>query len=158
MSYEHSEFALAAIGGELMEQQAVDQILACNEVTAKYGLVLSEQQALALARTRTGALKENQRVEFGRGIMETLISAFCDSPYLTEENYEETLHELISLFYTLKNQTWDRVSDCDLVGWMKETFDGPCHGSLELLSGEALRFSRQIRRGASVKTFGPRED
>ena len=43
-----SNFALDTISGSLMERQTADRILACNEKIRKYGLVLTEQQALAL--------------------------------------------------------------------------------------------------------------
>lgn len=44
-------------------------------------MVLIEQQALALIKTRTNALKENKRIELNGGIVDKLILAFCDSPY-----------------------------------------------------------------------------
>ena len=52
-------FSLVAISNSFMERQTTDKILACNKELGKYGLALTEQQALALAQTRTNALKEN---------------------------------------------------------------------------------------------------
>ncbi|MDO5541403.1 MAG: DUF6323 family protein, partial [Eubacteriales bacterium] len=68
----NSDFVLVTISSALMERQAADKILACNENTQKYGLILNEQQALALAQTRTNALKENKRIEFNSGIVDKL--------------------------------------------------------------------------------------
>lgn len=158
MDNSNLDFALVTISSSLMERQAADKILACNEGTKKYGLILNEQQALALAQTRTNALKENKRIEFNSGIVDKLISAFCDSSYISEDNYEDTLHELISLFYDLKNNTWDIVSDCDLIEFMKNAFNSRCYGSLELLSGEALRLSEHIHCSGTIKTFKLKED
>ena len=153
----YTGFALAAMYTALAERQVTDQILQCNKATEKYGLILTEHQALSLAQTRTTSLKENRRIEFGTGIVDKLIMEFCDSPYLSQENYEDTLHELISLFYELKNLTEDRVSDRDLMEFMKQTFAHVCHGSLELLSGEAMRLSEHIHCGGTMKTFRPKE-
>lgn len=50
-------------------------------------------------------------------------------------NYVETLHELIEIFYFYKNETLDLISDDELIKFMKNSFDGKCQGSLELLSG-----------------------
>ena len=99
--------ALAALKTAMAERPTADKILSCNEATRKYGLTLTEQQALALAQTRTTALKDTKRLEFGGGIVDKLIMALCDSPYVTQESYEDTLHEWILLFYELKNNTWD---------------------------------------------------
>lgn len=146
-------FSLVAISSSLMERQAADKVLACNEEIGKYGLVLTEQQALALVQTRTNALRENKRIELNGGIIDKLILAFCNSPYIDKDTYEDTLHELINLFYDLKNNTWDTVSDDDIIEFMKNAFNNRCHGSLELLSGEALRLSEHIHCGKTIKTF-----
>ena len=153
----YTGFALAVMDAALAERQVTDQILQCNKVTEKYGLILTEHQALSLAQTRTTSLKENRRIEFSTGIVDKLIMEFCDSPYLSQENYEDTLHELISLFYEMKNLTEDRVSDRDLMEFMKHAFDNSCHGSLELLSGEAMRLSEHIHCGGSINTFSLKE-
>ena len=148
-----SNFTLDTISGSLMERQTVDRILACNEEIRKYGLVLTEQQALALVETRTNALKENKRIELNGGIVDKLILAFCDSPYIEKDTYTDVLQELIYLFYDLKNNTWDTVPDDDIIQLLKSTFNTRCHGSLELLSGEALRLSEHIHCGKTIKTF-----
>ena len=142
-----------APGGALAERRTADRLLACNDVTMSYGLALTEPQALALAQTRTDALRETRRIEWGDGIVGALIETFCTSPYILPENYEETLHELIGLFYTLKNDTQDRVSDGDLLAFLKTAFDGSCRGSLDRLSGAVLRLSAHIRRGRALETF-----
>ena len=145
MDNHNNDFSLAAIGEALMDKQIVDTILSCNETTKIYGLVLSEEQALALADTRSSKLKETGRIEFGKGIIDKLISAFYNSPYISQQNYEDTLHELINLFYDFKNDTWEVISDNELIEFMKDAFNGSCHGSLELLSGNALTsLSRHI--------------
>lgn len=99
------DFSLVVINNSLMERQTADKILACNEEIGKYGLSLTEQQALALVQTRTNALKENKRIELNGFIVDKLILAFCNSPYIKKDTYEDTLHELINLFYG------DRMND-----------------------------------------------
>ena len=102
---QNANYTLFAIDQPAVERQVVGQILRCNENTEQYGLILIEQQAFALAKTCTHSLKAARRIEFGNGIIDQLIMAFCDSPYITKDNYEDTLHELINLFYDLKNNT-----------------------------------------------------
>ena len=148
-----SNFALDTISSSLMEQQTADRIFACNEEIRKYGLVLTRQQVLALVQTRTNALKESKRIELNGGIVDKLILAFCDSPYIEKDTYTDVLQELICLFYDLKNNTWDTVPDDDIIQFLKSAFNTLCHGSLELLSGEALRLSEHIHCGKTIKTF-----
>ena len=53
-----------------------------NGYTAKFGLSLTDQEAALLLRERKDILKNQERVEFGKGILPKLIYAFCDSPYI----------------------------------------------------------------------------
>lgn len=142
------EFELALFQHSFIQKQAVGEILKCNDFTVDYGLVLTEKQAAELVETRALALKDTGRIEFGGGVIDKIIHAFCDSPYISTHNYEETLHELVELFYSYKNETLDLISDDDLIRYMKTAFDGRCGGSLELLSGRELyRLARNLRFG-----------
>lgn len=132
----------------LMQKLAVNEIIKCNEYTANYSLVLTVAQAIELIATCTHSLKENKRVEFGSGLIEKIIKEFCDSPYISMENYAETLHELIEIFYYYKNETLDLISDDDLIKFMHKVFDSICQGSLELLYGRELeKMAHNLRFG-----------
>jgi hypothetical protein len=141
-------FELAFINSSLIQRQAVNEILVCNDLTINYGLVLTREQAIELVETRNHSLNANGRIEFGGGIIDKIIKEFCDSPYLSIHNYAETLHELIEIFYYYKNETLDLMSDDDLIKYMKNSFDEVCQGSLELLAGRELyRLSKNIIYG-----------
>lgn len=113
----------------------VESLRRSNDFSAQFGLLLSEPQMLALAQRRQEALVDTGRVEFGEGVLHQLVEAFCDSPYLCQANYEETLAELQALFYYFKNESRDRLSDEELIAGMKRIFDGPAQGATEYLSG-----------------------
>lgn len=158
-------FELSLLSSALVEKQAVNEVMKCNDMTVKFGLILTEPQALALVETRSSALKETGRIEFGGGVIDKIINVFCDSPYLSIHNYEETLHELLEIFYYYKNETLDLVSDDDLIKYMKIAFNGICQGSLELLSGRELyEFARNVRYGYApysddaIESDGAEED
>lgn len=153
MEMNKSNFSLFIINNAVMEKHMADIILSCNVETEKYGLVLNEQQALALSQTCTYALKETKRIEFNGCMVNKLILAFCNSPYITEENYEDILHELINLFYELKNNTWDMISDDGLLVFLKDSFNGECSGSIELVSEKALELSEHIHCGGTIENF-----
>jgi hypothetical protein len=91
------------------------------------------------------------RVEFGGGIVDKVILMFCDSPYISMHNYEETLHELIEIFYYYKNEALDLIGDDELIKYMKTAFNGICQGSLDLLAGRELyNLARGLRFGYSL--------
>lgn len=119
-------------------QLAAKELRRCNELTQPFGLFLNEAQILSLIERRFTALRQTGRIEFGEGVMPKLIYAFCDSPYMTQDNYEETLAELQDSFYYFKGEAQERISDDELIALMKHFFDTKAQGSLEYLNGTTL--------------------
>ena len=90
----------------MKKKQLAMEIKKCNEITMKYGVTLSDTQIENLINKRFESLKNTGRIEFGDGILKELIEAFCDSPYIIQENYEETLEELKIFFIFLREKLW----------------------------------------------------
>ena len=131
----------------LQIRAAEQELRMCNEHTAAFGLVLTEADIGQLAQGHVDALRSTGRVEFGGGVLQKLVDAFRDSPYITQENYAQTLSELQEIFYYFKNESMDRLSDDELIGAMKEVFDVQAQGSLEYLAGTALEELCRKTRG-----------
>lgn len=80
--------------------------------------------------------------------MPKLIFAFCDSPFIYQDNYEEMLFGLQEVFYYFKGEMMEEISDDELITVMKEKFDTECQGSLEYLQETVLEeIARSIREG-----------
>lgn len=130
-----------------LSRQTKQEVLRSNEYTSKFGLSLSEQDVEELMIVRRECLQEHQRVEFGKGVIEKLIYAFCDSPYIYQENYADTLSRLQDIFYLYKNESMDELTDDELIEYMRKSFDETCQGSLDYLEETCLEeFARNIRR------------
>ena len=117
-------------------------LLLHNEKTAEYGLALTRAQALMLSETHRESLAQTGRIEFGRGVPDRLIDAFCDSPYMAREEYAETLCALIELFYALKSET--ELGDDRLIALMRAAFD-ETRGATELMEDEIMQKVRKAR-------------
>ena len=84
-----------------MYKRQREDLAVCNETTAKHGLRLTEPQMMELVERRGEALRATGRVEFGRGVVRELVRGFCDSPYLSQENYAEVIADVQDcLLYT----------------------------------------------------------
>ncbi|MNP19866.1 hypothetical protein D3C76_1124160 [compost metagenome] len=132
------ENKLMKISDSVVTKQTFMEIKAFNEETIEYGLKLSDEDIKTILRTRSESLRNNGRVEFGGAIIKNIIEVFCDSPYISQYNYLETLDELIEIFYYYKNETLDFVGDDELIEIMKNYFDNECQGSLEQLRDKYL--------------------
>ena len=91
-------------------QQQVETLLRCNEASAAYGLVLSQADCALLLAERQRVLKQERRVELGRSILPELVRTFCASPYLSQDNYVETLLRLQEIFSATKMRCWMRLA------------------------------------------------
>lgn len=105
-----------------------------NEKTAPFGLSLSPAQIAVLQKQEGQALSRTGRVCFGRSILPRLAAAFAGSPHIQACDWADTLGELTELFYALKRETEDTLSDDELIERMVRTFDGPAQGSTTLLA------------------------
>lgn len=124
------------------------QVRETNSYTEKFGLILSEDDAKLLLAERNRILKRERRVEFGKGILPQIIYHFCDSSFLTQDNYTETLVRLQEIFYRYKNEMMDEITDDELLCFMREQFEEVCYGDLDYLEGTCLDiFAQAIRAG-----------
>ncbi|MEG2597381.1 MAG: DUF6323 family protein [Oscillospiraceae bacterium] len=151
-----NQFSITSIN-HMLKLQTITELRDCNEYTQQFGLSLTDTQIHQLAEKRFEALEDNGRVEFGEGILKKLIRTFCDSPYLTQINYEETMEALQDSFYYFKNESEDLLSDDELIEFMKDAFDTVCEGSIDYLNSTSLeKLCRDIRNGdqdANEETF-----
>ncbi len=133
------------------QKQQVVNVLDCNTYTGQYGLSLSEKEVLQLITSRKESLKEQERVEFQGGILPKLIYVFCDSPYIYQDNYVDSIERLQQIFYYYKNESLEELSDDELLQFMKENFDGDCQGSLDYLEETCLdNIARMVREQSST--------
>lgn len=133
-------------GRRQKEELAVLESL--NEDTAQYGLALTKEEARELMVCRDESLTRYRRVEFGKGILDKLIYAFCDSQYIQQDHYLETLEELQDVFYAFKHESGEKLTDDELLAFMKEQFDSVCYGSTEYLRDTCLeRYAAALRGG-----------
>lgn len=130
------------------QENEIATLISCNEKTEQFGLVLTNEQAKELVISKNESLKKYQRIEFGYSILEKIIYNFCDSQYIQQDDYVDTLMVLQDIFYLFKNESDDKLTDDELLTFMKEQFEGICSGDLDYLAGTCLeRFAQAIRAG-----------
>lgn len=137
-----------------MQERNRNELLELNEIIKQYDLVLTPQDIDLMMAARTKVLYSYGRVELGIEVTKRLIEMFSSSTFLEQENYADTLHELHEIFYYLKNETEDKISDRQLLHLMKELFEGDREGSLDLLKGRleeyAEKFGKELGNNESL--------
>ncbi|MBR5445409.1 MAG: hypothetical protein IKV57_04765 [Clostridia bacterium] len=137
-------------------QPVDDKILALNTVSQEYGLMLTPEDAKELSEIRERSLRDNERLEIGLGAMEGIIRRFSRSSFINQENYAYVIAEVTDLFYYIKTETDDKVSDTQLLDELYLRFEQRCRGAVDLLvSREGEILIRKINAGENYeKWFG----
>ncbi len=114
-------------------------ILALNEMTSKRNLYLQEKDIVQIIETKNISLKELGRVEVKNNILERIIYEFYDSPYIDQTNYLETILDLTRIFYLYQNELSYRLTDEEIIIYLRDEFNNNCGG--DLISLETLSLS-----------------
>lgn len=114
-----------------------NKIISYNEVSEKFGVSLTKDEALKLVEFQQESLKKHGRINFSHGIVHKLHLSFCDSPYVHSSSYFSILNDLIDIFYYYKSDSLDVYSDDELISFMRNLFDIG-HGSLIYIKDKIL--------------------
>ncbi|WP_339184904.1 DUF6323 family protein [Oceanobacillus sp. FSL W7-1293] len=128
----------------------VMELVHLNEKTKERGLVLTPDDAKTLIASRNNVLRNHARVELSIGVLKEFIEVFSASPYMEQAYYVDTLNEIQEIFYYLRNETEDKISDAKLIQLMSDSYNGPCAGSIELLRSKTEEFAEDFRRNIAL--------
>lgn len=135
----------------LTQLQKAETPARCNALSAPYGLTLTSKDMQELAQNRAEALLCSGRVEFGAGVLEKLVAAFCSSPHIEPADWTECLCALQELFYFFKSECREQVTDDELIEALRLLYNGPAQGSTEYISGISRRTMCRIARTGSLE-------
>ena len=130
-------FSLDVIKNE--SQKEISKIIECNEFLEKYGLKITPEDVKVIVEKRNEALKKSGRIETSNEIVSRLIKEFCDSSYISNENFLETINELIEAFYYYKTETKNKISDEELIKFMREHYEKTVNGDISYLVRHGIR-------------------
>lgn len=109
------------------------ELISLNEKTAEHGITLSEKDCAEIAEFRAESLRESERIEIGVGAVQRIIEEFCDSGYVSQRSFKDTVEGLLECFYTIKSETADRVSDDEALRFLKYLFETEAGGDVSRL-------------------------
>lgn len=136
-------------GGKLINANLKAEILATNEKSAEYGLVLTEQDAAMLVQTGKEIISLQDRIEIGKSITVRLIEKFMQSTYISQSDYADTIAALLDVFYEAKEESGDGLTDEEVIGIMFDFFEKESGGSIEVLQTRDMDYlCRKIRYAA----------
>lgn len=140
--------------GVMGERRSASALLRRSTVTERFGLTLTAEACARLGARRTEVLRETDRVEPGEGILPALAVALCDSPYVSLGDWEETLGEMMALFYHFKGACGERLGDDELLAAMVRLYNGDAGGSTERIAALDGRAMLRLARTGEAEDDG----
>jgi hypothetical protein len=133
--------------GMMSIESQINEILKTNEESQKYGLVLTAENAREVIEVRNRTLQNYGRVELDIDVTRSIIECLCASPFINKDIYITVVTELQDIFYYMKNETEDKISDNRLIDMIVDFYNNSCSGSAELLKQAAETYAWNFRNG-----------
>ncbi len=115
----------------------IKKVLSVNDITSERNLVLTKKQAIQLIENKNLLLKQLNRFEIYNNV-NYLIQNFYKSSFIDCDNYYEIVNALIETFYLYQSEFDNFLNDDEIIDYIKNSFDGVCEGSIEILQDFCL--------------------
>ena len=109
-----------------------------NKLTKSYDLVLSNQEISDIINIKDKTLSENNLFEFENNVIVLFMEKFSESCYIDKDEWSYLLSELIIIFYNVRKDVSNKISDETIVNKMFNIFNNQARGSVILLKDICL--------------------
>ncbi len=122
------------------------EILELNKKSQIYGLALKQEDIKEIIKSRNNTLKSYGRIELDINVTKRIIKNLYTSQYTDKDDYVESINDLQEIFYYLKNETLDQISDIEIIEIIDE-FYNKFSGRIEIVQEKSEEFAKQYRWG-----------
>ena len=123
-----------------------NEILDLNEKSQIYGLTLNKEDVKEIINSRDNTLKSYGRIELDIGITKMIIENLYKSQYTDKDDYVYVINDLHEVFYYLKNETLDQISDIEIIEIIDEIYNN-CSGRIDIVQEKCEEFAKNYRWG-----------
>ena len=121
-----------------------NEILNLNEKSQMYGLSLNKEDVKEIINSRDNTLKSYGRIELDISITKMIIENLYKSQYTDKDDYVYAINDLHEVFYYLKNETLDQISDIEIIDIIDEVYNN-CSGRIDIVQEKCEEFAKSYR-------------
>jgi len=126
---------------EVIQEQ---ELLELNENSSEYGLTLNKEDIKEIINSRNNTLKSYGRIELDINVTKSIIENLYKSQYTDRDDYVELINDLQEVFYYLKNETLDQISDIEIIEIIDEIYNN-CSGRIDIVQEKCEEFAKSYR-------------
>ncbi|MCR1955366.1 DUF6323 family protein [Clostridioides mangenotii] len=121
-----------------------NDLLKLNENSFEYGLKLSKEDVEIIVEWRETSLKHMGRIDLGIDVTKKIVEFIYKSQYTNREDYLEAVVDLQDIFYYLKNETLELISDDDAIELISDMYETFC-GEIKNIQAEVEDYSKKFK-------------
>ena len=121
-----------------------NEILDLNEKSQIYGLTLNKEDVKEIINSRDNTLKNYGRIELDIGITKMIIENLYKSQHTDKDDYVYAINDLHEVFYYLKNETLDQISDIEIIDIIDEVYNN-YSGRIDIVQEKCEEFAKSYR-------------
>ncbi|WP_228416691.1 DUF6323 family protein [Terrisporobacter hibernicus] len=125
---------------------AKNELLKINDESSVYGLILTPQDVEEIIKSRGYSLKNYGRIDLNMDVTKKLINKIYTSQYTDKDDYVEIINDLQDIFYYLKNETLDEISDNEIIDIIVEFYE-KTSGRIENIQNLSEKFALEYKLG-----------
>lgn len=125
---------------------AKNEILKINEESSVYGLILTSENVEEIIKSRGYSLKTYGRIDLNMDSTKKIINKIYISQYTDKDDYVEIINDLQDIFYYLKNETLDKISDNEIIDIIGEFYE-ETSGRIDNVQSLAEKYALDFRLG-----------
>jgi len=125
---------------------AKNELLKINDESSAYGLILTPQDVEEIIKSRGYSLKNYGRIDLNMDVTKKLINKIYTSQYTDKDDYVEIINDLQDIFYYLKNETLDEISDNEIIDIIVEFYE-KTSGRIENIQNLSEKFALEYKLG-----------
>lgn len=125
---------------------AKNELLKINDESSAYGLILTPQDVEEIIKSRGYSLKNYGRIDLNMDVTKKLINKIYTSQYTDKDDYVEIINDLQDIFYYLKDETLDEISDNEIIDIIVEFYE-KTSGRIENIQNLTEKFALEYKLG-----------
>lgn len=125
---------------------AKNELLKINDESSAYGLILTPQDVEEIIKSRGYSLKNYGRIDLNMDVTKKLINKIYTSQYTDKDDYVEIINDLQDIFYYLKNETLDEISDNEIIDIIVEFYE-KTSGRIDNVQNLTEKFALEYKLG-----------
>lgn len=121
-----------------------NEILNLNERSQEYGLILTPDDVDNIVKSRNHTLNSYGRIDLNMDVTKEIMEILYKSQFTDKDDYVEMINDLVEIFYFLKNETLDEISDKEIIEIIGEFYE-ETRGRIDNIQDKAEKFSKDYK-------------